>query len=255
MSNFNPALVCFSVGLLLSSMAHAYRAPVVERGVIPELSSGAQGPSQDPVTPELIAQMELLAQAMRELRGQLEEQNHRIEQLEKQQLSQYQDLDSRLSELKISPLQAEVTAPVAQTAPKVASLPVSREDQGRAQQALYQSAYTLLRDKKYQQAEPILHQYLSLYPNGYYAVNAHYWLGELLLLSGKIQEAKVEFNTVADEFANSGKAADAMLKLGFIYSDEGQTRVAREQFQKVLEKFPDSPASQLAEQRLSLLNG
>ena len=46
----------------------------------------------------------------------------------------------------------------------------------------YRAAYALVRGQQFDQAMPAFQQFLQDYPDGKYAANAHYWLGELYLV-------------------------------------------------------------------------
>lgn len=270
-------------GILVSTSLFAYSAPVEmreqpqvafaqpfspnETGEMPAISEPLS-PSQQsvhreegPVGANRLDKLEQLSEEVRQLRGLVEMQQHVIGQLQSTQLRQFQDLDQRLAALAISANKSRENhsffrrKPVDSTeSTQVAAQPKAEIASGKQvldQQRLYESAYSHLKNKEFPQAKPILKEYLQHYPTGQYAVNAHYWLGELFLLSGETQQAKTEFARVVSDYPSSSKMADAMLKLGFIYADEGQSRAARKQFLKIKELYPNSATAKLADQRLS----
>lgn len=104
----------------------------------------------------------------------------------------------------------------------------------------YQSAFNVLRDKNYPDAVAKMQGYLTDYPNGKYAVNAHYWLGEVYYLEAKLPEAAKEFKTITDNYSNSEKEPDSLLKLAMIYDTQGKHQLAHQLFQKIKNKYPDS---------------
>ena len=57
------------------------------------------------------------------------------------------------------------------------------------EQQIYQTAYNLIKAKKYNEAVTALQKMLQKYPSGQFASNAHYWLGELYGLMGKNDQA------------------------------------------------------------------
>lgn len=264
------------MGVVVSASALAYSAPVESRNIDgaiefsrPFVQQEALGVDESPAIQEPLApsqqsvrreegiqaqyfeRIEQLIQEVSQLRGVLEVQEHRIGQLEQQLKQQYSDLDQRLGNgAPQTPVQsATISQPVA---PVAVSHKVTGE-QLVDQHRLYSTAYSLLKEKKFSEAKPLLAEYVRRYPDGQYAVNAHYWLGELLLVSGETQQAKIEFNTVISDYADSSKRADAMLKLGFIYADEGEIQIAKKQLMTLKKLYPDSPTAKLAERRLSRL--
>ena len=87
-----PALVAAVLCTCCVSAAWSAPAPVEE-------ISGGQRPPQsgDSGVSALFAQLQMLQEELRELRGQLEEQAHQLRRLEQQQKDNYLDLDGRLS--------------------------------------------------------------------------------------------------------------------------------------------------------------
>lgn len=236
--------------------------------------------------PDAFSQLQRMEQELRELRGQLEVQEHTIKRLQETQRNQYQDLEQRFLSnssktdpvakigrdeaitskknnenitLKEKPPIQKIKTPPNVAADKVKNNPVEQYDEtakkektlpGIDESGLYQQAYNFLKSKQYSQAIPAMHVYLKQYPKGEYAVNAHYWLGELNLLIGNSAEAKNQFQIVVDEFPKSVKVSDALLKIGNIEADNGQHQDARKKLTKVTKDYPNTPAARLAEQRL-----
>ena len=59
------------------------------------------------------------------------------------------------------------------------------------------------------------------YPNGTYAANAHYWLGEIYLLQSQLSLAHESFLTVHQDYPKHLKYLDATFKLGQVYFMQG----------------------------------
>lgn len=119
-----------------------------------------------------------------------------------------------------------------------------------AEQALYQSAYGLIKQKKYPQAISTLQKMVSQYPAGQFSANAHYWLGELYGLSNKPSDAEREFNQVIMHYSKSARVPDAMLKVGLIYASEMKWAEAKSAFRKITKNYPGTPSARLAQQQL-----
>ena len=200
--------------------------------------------------PNYLTRLDELEIEVRELRGQIEAQTHKIKQMASIQTQLFQDLDSRVNALAEAPKTAPNTAKQAEPSSIDAANTVKHS--ANEQQA-YQTAYSLLRNKQFAQAKQAMAVYLTDYPNGQYAVNAHYWLGELSLLTGDSQAAETQFATVISQFPTSSKVSDAMLKMGLIYLEKGNQHAAKQQFRKLVQSFPNSASANIAKKRLQQL--
>jgi tol-pal system protein YbgF len=133
-----------------------------------------------------------------------------------------------------------------------ASTPKSEEEQPNVaeEQQIYQTAYNLIKEKKYSEAVDALQSMLKKYPSGQFASNAHYWLGELYGLMGKNDQALSEFSTVVKSYPSSPRVADAQLKIGLIYATQSKWSDAKAAFKKVINRYPGSASSRLATEQL-----
>lgn len=221
------------------------------------------------------AKLEVLQNEIQVLRNQVEELSHALQQMQTQQKTMYTDVDNRIQQLgkvKASkPLPGEtvtsaqipigtgsakvlsnasktaVTSEVHQAAPaaKTESQPNPTEEQ-----QTYQTAYDLIKAKKYNDAIAALQKMLQKYPRGQFAANAHYWLGELYGLLNKNDQSAAEFSIVADNYPDSAKASDAELKLGLIYVAQFKWSEAKAAFQKVISRSPRTASARLASEQL-----
>lgn len=117
-------------------------------------------------------------------------------------------------------------------------------------QKSYQEAYNLLRARKYDAAKTAFQSLISEFPSGGYAVNSHYWLGEIYLLQNNLDQAATEFGNVLTNNPTHIKTAEAMLKLGYVYTEKKQWAKARYSLKRVIELYPGTSASQLANAKL-----
>ncbi len=115
---------------------------------------------------------------------------------------------------------------------------------------MYQKAYDLIKDSKFDQAISVLQSMLKKYPSGQSAANAHYWLGELYGLQKKQDQAAVEFGAVVKEYPNSPKVSDAQVKLGMIYAAQFKWAEAKSTFKKVMSHYPGTTSARLAGEQL-----
>jgi len=66
----------------------------------------------------------------------------------------------------------------------------------------YLAAYQLVVNRRFNEAQLSLQQYIDQYPNGVYVPNAYYWLGEVHLTQKQLPQAESAFKTVVDRYPN-----------------------------------------------------
>ena len=170
-----------------------------------------------------VTRVDSLQGQVQALRGQIEQLTHQLEQMQSQQKSMYSDLDGRLVQAGTKSPDPVPSAPGAMNTPDdeaaadnpANDLPVvipskvmekallkpivikttkrqlipgekeANQPNIAEEQQIYQTAYNLIKAKKYNEAVQALQGMLKKYPSGQFASNAHYWLGELYGLMGK----------------------------------------------------------------------
>ena len=203
----------------------------------PEPQPGAAiNPASNPG--ELLYQLQLLQQEVMELRGRVEEQNFQIRQLKQQSLERYQDIDSRLAKLAVGgvPAANPGTGPVTRPGPR-------QELPGEAN--AYRSAYSQVRSQQFESALASFRQFLQDFPDGKFAPNAHYWLGELFLVINPpdLESSRREFVLLIEQFPENSKVPDALYKLGKVYFEKGNRDRSREYLDRVIRDYADSNSS------------
>ncbi len=208
-------------------------------------------------------QLDRLRQDLQQLRGDMEVQMHRIEQLDKKQRDLYLDMDRRLGAVEAR--QPGGVAPETGVEPgasgavygtgagAAADEPVdvpAPSDSPEARQA-YDSALNLLKQKRYTEASRAFTGFLKDHPNSSYADNAQYWIGEAHYVTREFKPALSEFQKVVTQYPNSAKVPDARLKIGFINYELQQWGEARTTLGRVVADFPGTRAAQLADERLA----
>lgn len=189
---------------------------------------------------KLSTEVEQLQRAIEDLRGLVEVQGHELQELQKKQRDLYADLDKRISSDGSS---QHYSSPMVH-----GGLTTTDEEV-----KVYEAAFDLIKKKHYSEAILNLHQYLKQYPDGQYVVNAHYWLGELFVISGDPSQATAEFNMIINNYSHSEKVPDALLKLGIIAADQSNYQEAKEKWQTLVRKYPNSSAARIAKVRLEQL--
>lgn len=203
---------------------------------------------------ELLQRVEALQAELRELRGDVERLGHDGESLNRRQRELYLDLDRRLQNLESGNrpsggAAAAVTPPLAlpeAVAPAQVAQAVGGGDERRA----YDGAYRLLLDGRYPVAIDAFRQYLGAHPDGQFAGNAQYWLGEAYFVTRDFPNALTEFRKVLERYPQSPKAADAMLKIGYTQYELQQWDDARRALSEAVQRAPGTTVAQLAQRRL-----
>jgi tol-pal system protein YbgF len=211
---------------------------------------------------ELLDRLERLQQEVQQLRGELELQGHALSQLRERQRELYLDLDRRLQDTDPGEaLTAAESRAGTHTAGEFASkreptvvapapAPAGAGADPLSEQSAYEEAFNLLKAGQYQQATETFDKFLEKYPNGKYADNAQYWLGEAFYVTRQFERALQEFNNLLSQHADSPKATHAELKVGYIHDELGQTEEARRVLKAVVARYPNTTVARLAEERL-----
>ncbi len=230
--------------------------------------------------------IEALQRELQELRGENERLTYELNTLKERQREQYLDLDRRLqsstgaASIGAAPAQSQVidgqivdrnivtNSTVSQTteAPKISTTDPSSTQIATTSSATtsagvssdaaqdYKSAFTLLKQGKYDDSIVSFEAFLQNHPTSKYASNAQYWLAEANYVSKRYPKALTEFSKVINEYPASSKVADARLKLGFTYYELGKYEEAKIELTKLRAQFPNSSVASLAQQRLERMS-
>lgn len=206
-------------------------APAVAAASVPSTGQG-----------ELFYQLQVLQQEVLELRGIVEEQMYELKRLKQQRLDDYVDLDKRIAALSGQAVSTAAVTDDLAAEPEVAG---SADNSALDERELYRQAINLvLKEKDYDQAAEQFVTYLNNFPQGLYAPNAMYWLGEIYLLRGQLADSEIWFSRLLSDFSKHSKVPDAKYKLGTVYHQLGQNDKARKLLQEVAGS--DSNAARLA---------
>ena len=197
---------------------------------------------------DLFVRVQELQQEVMRLNGLVEEQGNQIRTLKEQSLERYMDLDRRLAgggasaSLSVS----GEGKPSKLSEARMQAGDVSAEQPGEGD--AYRAAYALVRSQEFDDAVTSFRQFLQRYPDGRYAPNAHYWLGELYLVvkPAAPELARQSFTLLLDEYPDNAKVPDAMYKLGQVHYVKGNRDRAREYLNRVIREHGDAAAANLA---------
>jgi len=196
---------------------------------------------------DLLLQIQRLQEEVQQLRGRIELQQHEISTLKRQQQEQYLDLDARLQGRSPAAPTGTVAPDVTATPPQPSQAPPKVP---AAEKQAYSAAFDLLKQRRYEDAIRAFQDLLARYPNGEFADNAHYWLGEASYVKRDYSAALTQFQRVLASYPLSPKVPGSMLKIGYIHYDQGNWQRARTTLKDVATKFPDSAEARLAKSRL-----
>lgn len=203
----------------------------------------------------LALRVQQLEEEIRRLNGLVEEQAGLLTRLQDQSLERYVEVDRRLAMMastgtgeitddSSAPNDPVVTADGEQTQ----EAPVAPE---MGEQEAYQAAYGLVRERQFSEALTAFDAFLSEFPFGRFAPNAHYWLGELYLVVEPVdpEAARQNFQVLLDQYPNDRKVPDALYKLGRVHALKGNEERSREYLDRVIAEYgaDGHPAAQLAQ--------
>ena len=238
--------------LLASTSVLAEEVQVIELGVNSSNAPARVQYQSGSSNSELMMIVQQLQDEVRSLRGQLEQQNYQLKQMERQQLDRYRDLDRRITTLSTQNPQT----PVASTNPTPDSQPANtvakpdpklvQPDAVPSDSKAYREAFGMVLQRNYPQATEAFKAFITTYPQSARLPNAHYWLGEIYLAEQKPEQAREPFMQVISQFPKHSKAPDAAYKLGIVYDQLGDRQKSREYLDMVINKYPDSAAVKLA---------
>jgi tol-pal system protein YbgF len=235
--------------------AKAY--PATSYGVSSGAAAAPATSSTAPVAPlpsssqnlgSLFLQLQQLQQEVMHLNGKVEEQAHELRTLKEQSLQRYVDVDKRLGGGSGQPVASSGASGSSQTVsvaprPAVPVAPVSSsavEQPGEAD--AYRAAYALVQGRQFSLAANAFQQFQRDYPDGKYAANAYYWLGELYLVMDPpdLEASRQAFAMLISQYPDNSKAADALYKLGKVQYAKGNREKAKEYLDLVIRQYQTS---------------
>jgi tol-pal system protein YbgF len=254
-------MLVIAAALVAAAPAHAQRQSLADR--VAALEAKANNPQANL---DLLNRLEQQQNETQQLRSQLEQLQHEVEQLKQRNKDQYLDLDSRLQRLEsgapgatppISPppggtaAAAPAAAPVAAAASASEPAPSVHGDVGAMaatgdERAAYNAAFDQLKAGKYADSAELFTSFLTLYPNGVYAPNALYWLGESYYVTQNYQLATQQFRALLDRYPTHDKAAGALLKLGLSEFGLGRIDEAERTLADVVARYPGTDVANIA---------
>lgn len=224
-------------------------------------------PFREPVVEEASSAMEgvylqqMLQQEIQQLRGLVEELTQQLKSMRIRQADRYQDLDRRLEDFRQLLNESRTAGRIARRPADASPLsevrgiisPLADDlSSSEAEQSLYDFALELVRNRQYDLAITRLQAVIAQFPEGQYAPNSYYWLGEIYAAKSEpdYEKARKALAQVITFFPEDRKVPDALFKLGKVYHLMGDCARAKELLNQVIEKYPSRSVAKLAESYL-----
>ena len=287
-----PAFICISI-LATAAVAQRVSSVVESQSFIPGQqnlsSSSAANVNNNDGLSLLLEQNQQLRTEVQALRALVEEQSFEIRKIQRDSLSRYTNVDERLGMLeneavttvtspgtsvtdRLPPLtppsstqQDTSTASSANAVSENSRTAAATETNARfsrgtlqpailSEQQLYQMAYDSAINSNFERAVAEFDQYLSIYPDGRFVSNAHYWKGQAYLYLNQFGEARDSYEIILAQYEESPKLPDAMYGLGLAYQGLGNIAQARQLLSEIKRRFPNTGVANLADTRLLSLD-
>ncbi len=200
---------------------------------------------------------------LRNLRGELERMRFELDTQSRRSKDMGGDIERRLQRLESQTAVPAAAASPDGTAPGLASpaLPpvvyapaAPATDNGATaaeEQAAYLKAFDSLKAGKYDAAIVSFKAMLAQWPQGNFADNAWYWLGESQYVKRQYKPALDSYTALIERFPASPKVPDALFKSGLTQIELQQPDKAKASWRRVMKDYPNANAAGLARQRLA----
>lgn len=254
-------LITIALCLGLAAPAFAQRTSLADR--VAALEQQAAGNSGNV---DLLNQVTALKNEVQALRSQIEELQHLQDQAKESSRAQYLDVDGRLNRLEggVPALSQSGQPPVIQ--PPASDVDATPQYQAEAEPAVYgdpgsiakgenerdayEIAFDALKAGRYADSAQLFQGFLMDYPNGAYAPNALYWLGESYYVTQNYELAQAQFEALRQRYPTHDKAPGALLKVGLAQYGLQQLDAAEATLSEVAARYPGTDAARTAEDRL-----
>lgn len=133
--------------------------------------------------------------------------------------------------------------------PGMLGLPAPETSSG-GERDQYREAFELLKARDYAAARSAFSDMVERYPQGQFADNGRYWLGEIGYVTQDYPAAQSAFSRLVTDYPQSPKVPAAMLKLGYVSYEQDEFDAARRVLEEVVRRFPQTTEARLAQGRL-----
>ncbi len=254
-------MLVVAAALGAAAPAHAQRQSLADRVGAIEQQMYNNSSNQD-----LLNQLSALRQQVQGLQSTIEQLQHDNAQLKQSNQDAFLDLDERINRLESGSAPAAPALPAlpdaGASAPQVKlpaeNAPVVRGDASALaatgdERAAYNVAFDALKAGKYDDSAQLFISFLELYPQGVYAPNALYWLGESYYATRNFDMAEARFRELISRYPTHDKASGGLLKVGLSQFGAGKVEAAQQTLESVVTQYPGSDAARTAQDRLQAI--
>lgn len=194
---------------------------------------------------DLAVNQDRLVEDVARLRGQLEEEGHRLEGLEKSVGDLKTSTDGRFAALKGAGALAEWDAKqkaeqLRRPADKTEFLALAQRQESAGERAVARELYE---------------EFVKKWPSDPRTADAYFRIGELWFGDKRYREAILAYGKVAQDFPRSDKAPDALYRTGESMLALNNKSDARSLFEEVQKRYPGTTAARRAKARVQDLSG
>lgn len=206
---------------------------------------------------EFANQLQSLREENARLRGQLDNQQFRLDSSDKRQQDFYIDLDQRLRQVEQKQAAAAAVPPAAvgnETLAPIGNTPGTANDGVKGDKTSesgnpaewYENALTLFKTSKFKEAAAAFDSFGQHFANHALAPGAMLWLGYSYAAQQDCSKASAAYQRLLARWPTSNKAPDAMFSLAECQSGPS----AKKTLQQVIDTYPNSNAATKARQKL-----
>ncbi len=141
----------------------------------------------------------------------------------------------------------QLTMPVEQATLLPAAVPAATAE---TEKNAYTAAYLALKSGRFDEASKGFNEQLDLYPDGEYADQAWYWLGETRYAQQAYGMASNAFKYVINNYPKSVKHDAALLKLGQVSQVLNHNHDAIKYYKRLINEYGDSKSAEQAREAL-----
>ncbi len=204
-----------------------------------------------------------LRDEIRFLRGDVEKLRFDLEARDRGTKELFSNLDRRMAQVEAgggsagaggggaAPSGVVTTAPGTMAPAGAPRAAVATREEERA----YLGTFDQLKNGKYEEAIRGFRGMLDQWPQGRYADNGWYWMGEAQMVKRDYGGAANSFQSLVQGFPSSPKVADGLYKLGLAQIELKKPVDAKAALQRVIREYPSTNAANLAKQKLDQLGG
>ena len=191
---------------------------------------------------QALADLEQMKSSLQTLSGDLETQQHLIQEGSIKAEKAYRDLEMRLAafEAQLKVYQVQISKALSQMAPKVA-------EEGK----LYEKGLAQVQDADLLTALGTFQQYLKAYPKGSFAKDAQFWIAECRFSLGDYEQSIKDYQKGIDTYPKAAQVPGALLHQGKAFLKLGMSDAAKTFLNKLIKDYASAPESAEAQKLLA----